>query len=59
MPRAILKEVERFRTLEEVLRWALAKTPPAAIVQVIAQDEFTADVVLHIEENIFLVFDST
>ena len=59
MSEDFLKAVEAFRTLDEALRWALAKTPPAAIVQVIAQDEFTADVVLHIEENIFLVFDST
>jgi hypothetical protein len=55
----ILKEVEAFRTLEEVLRWALAKTPPAAVATVIAQDEFTLDVIFRIEETLFLAFDTT
>jgi hypothetical protein len=59
MPTAILKEVEAFRTLDEVLRWALAKTPPAQVATVIGQDEFTADVIIRLEENIFLSFDST
>jgi hypothetical protein len=59
MPTAILNDVEAFRTLEEVLRWALAKTPPAQVATVIAQDEFTLDVVLRLEENSFLVFDTT
>ena len=59
MPTAILKEVEAFRTLDEVLRWALAKTPPAQVATVIAQDEFTVDVVFRIDEQLFLVFDTT
>jgi hypothetical protein len=59
MPTAILNDVEAFRTLDEVLRWALAKTPPAQVATVIGQDEFTVDVVLRLEENSFLVFDTT
>jgi hypothetical protein len=59
MPTTILKEAEAFCTLAEVLRWALAKTPPAAVAEVIAQDEFTVDVVLRIAENLYLAFDTT
>lgn len=59
MPTAILNEVEAFRTLDEVLRWALAKTPPAQVADVITQDEFTSDIVIRLEENIYLAFDST
>jgi hypothetical protein len=55
----ILREVEAFRTLDEVLRWALAKTPPAAVAEVIGQDEFTLDVIFRIEEKVFLAFDTT
>lgn len=55
----ILSEVEAFRTLEEVLRWALAKTSPAQVATVIAQDEFTLDVVFRIDERVFLAFDTT
>lgn len=59
MPTTILKEAEAFRTLDEVLRWALARTPPAAVTKVIAQDEFTVDVVLRLEANLYLAFDTT
>jgi hypothetical protein len=59
MPEAILKEVEPFRTLETVLNWGLAKKPPASLVNVVTQDEFTHDVIFKIGEEIFLVFDTT
>lgn len=55
----ILKEVEAFHTLDEALRWGLAKTPPVQVATVIAQDEFSVDVVFRIDENIFLAFDTT
>jgi hypothetical protein len=59
MATTILKEAEAFRTLDEVLRWALARTPPATVAGVIAQDEFTVDVVLRLEEHLYLAFDTT
>ena len=59
MPMAILEEVEAFRTLDEVLRWALAKMPPAQVADVITQDEFTSDIIIRVEEKIYLAFDST
>jgi hypothetical protein len=59
MPTTVFQEAEGFRTLDEVLRWGLAKTPPAQVVEVIAQDEFSVDVVLRLEDDCYLAFDST
>ena len=58
MPDATLQEVEAFQTLEAVMKWAFARTPPAALVNVVTQDEFTHDVVIK-AEGIYLVFDTT
>ena len=55
----LLKTVETFRTLDEVLRWALAREPQGQVVDVVAQDEFTHDVVLRRDEENYLVFDTT
>ena len=55
----ILKEAEKFASLEQVLNWAFARTPPAKLADVVAQDEFTHDVVIRIDEEIFLNFDTT
>jgi hypothetical protein len=59
MTEAILHEVSGFRTLDEALRWALARAVPGQVVAVVAQDEYTHDVVFRIEEEIFLAFDTT
>jgi hypothetical protein len=55
----ILEEVEPLRTLDGVLRWAFARTAPAEVVDVVAQDEFTHDVVVRAAADTFLVFDTT
>ncbi|HEY9232085.1 MAG TPA: hypothetical protein VIS78_08055 [Blastocatellia bacterium] len=54
----ILNEVERYRTLEEVMRWALARMPPAEVAAIVTQDEFTHDIVLRAAADVFLVFDT-
>ena len=59
MPDAILKEVLAFRALDEVLRWALARQPQGQVAAVVAQDEYTHDVVFQIAEEVFLAFDTT
>jgi hypothetical protein len=46
------------RTLEEVLAWAFAQHPPAELLDVVVQDEFTHDVVVKAREG-YLVFDTT
>jgi hypothetical protein len=58
MPADILDEVEHFRTLEGVMRWALTRKPPVEILGIITQDEFTHDVILKAAEEVFLVFDT-
>ncbi len=44
-------------TLERVVRWGLMRGH--LIADVISQDEYTQDVVLPLEDNVFLVYDAT
>jgi hypothetical protein len=55
----ILQEAQTFQSLKEALGWAFAKQPPMEIVNVVAQDEYTHDVVFRIAEDGFIVFDTT
>jgi hypothetical protein len=47
------------RTLEDVVRWGLALTPPVIIADVVVQDEYTHDVVLRHPSSYWLVYDTT
>ena len=58
MPNDLLSEVESFRTLEDVMRWAFARKPPTQLHEVVTQDEFTHDIVIRASEALFLVFDT-
>lgn len=55
----ILQEAQTFQSLQEALGWAFAKQPPMEIVNIVAQDEYTHDVVFRAAEDGFLVFDTT
>jgi len=55
----ILDEAGSFSNLEQVMHWAFGRKPPAGLFSVVTQDEFTHDVVLKLEGDIFLVFDTT
>ena len=55
----ILHETESFHTLDQVMQWAFARTPPAELLTVVTQDEFTHDVVIKVEPETYLVFDTT
>ena len=46
------------RSLEAVVRWALAQEPPLPI-EVHPMDEYTHDVVVQVEEHVWTVFDAT
>ena len=59
MSESLLTEARALRSLMEVMNWALAKTPPAQPCDVVAQDEYTHDVVIGFDEGVFLVFDTT
>lgn len=47
------------RTLGDVLAWARSEEPPRAVTEIITQDEYTHDVVVKYEEQVYLVFDTT
>jgi len=58
MPRDILSELESLQTLEQVMHWAAGRKPPARLLNVVTQDEFTHDVVFQASPEVFLVFDT-
>ena len=47
------------RTLEEVVRWGLGRSPARMIESVVVQDEYTHDVVLRYADGVYLVYDTT
>ena len=55
-------ELAKLKTLGQVLSWANAKAKgeflPQIVAEVVAQDEYTHDVVVPYK-NLFLVFDTT
>jgi hypothetical protein len=56
---AIEAVVSGHKTLEDVVRWGLALTPPRLVERVVVQDEYTHDVVLRWGEGVYLVYDTT
>jgi hypothetical protein len=54
----IIEEIKGLRTLRELFFWALDRKPPAEILDVITQDEFTLDVIVRVSPEIYLVFDT-
>lgn len=56
---ALERELAPLTTLQDVVRWAFARTPPRDVAEVVVQDEFTHDVVLPWENGRYLVFDTT
>ena len=56
---ALERELAPLTTLQDVVRWGFAHTPPRDVAEVIVQDEFTHDVVLPWEDGHYLVFDTT
>jgi hypothetical protein len=54
-----LPDAERFRSLDEAFRWALAQTPRIEPRDVVIQDEYTHDVLFHAADDSYLVFDTT
>ena len=44
--------------LEDVMRWAFARKPPAEVAGIVTQNEFTHDIILKAAADVFLVFDT-
>ncbi|MDC0741418.1 hypothetical protein [Polyangium mundeleinium] len=57
--RVIESLVASQRTLEDVVRWGLALTPPRLVADVVVQDEYNHDVVLEHPAGVYLVYDTT
>lgn len=56
---ALERELAPLTTLQDVVRWGFAHTPPRDVAEVVVQDEFTHDVVMPWESGRYLVFDTT
>jgi len=54
---ALQEQIADHRTLEAVVRWGLALGH--AIADVVAQDEYSQDVVLRLAGDLYLVYDAT
>jgi hypothetical protein len=56
---AIEAVVSGHETLEDLLRWGRAQAPPVFVEEVLAQDEFTNDVIVPWPNGLTLVYDTT
>lgn len=57
---AALRElVPDHRLLAEVVRWVAARSQERRILDVITQDEYTHDVIVAVEGELHLVYDTT
>ena len=54
-----LDTLERLSSLKQVLNWAIARSPRAEFLDVIAQDEFHHDVVLRVSDRVYAVFETS
>ncbi|MDX2010569.1 MAG: hypothetical protein SFW67_10280 [Myxococcaceae bacterium] len=53
------REVLPLSSLQDVVRWAFAQTPPRDVAAVVVQDEYCHDVVVPWRDGLVLVFDTT
>ncbi len=56
---AIAAAVAGHHSLDAVVQWGLAATPPRYVVDVVVQDEYTHDVVVPWGDDLWLVYDAT
>ena len=55
----LTSELRTQRTLADVLAWGRAQIPPRPVTEILTQDEYTHDVIVAFEEDVYLVFDTT
>ena len=55
----VFADVQGLATLQQVLRWSLARKPRAEFLDVVVQDEFHHDVIVRVAENRFAVFETS
>ncbi len=59
MDHPVLRELQGLSTLNDLLLWAADPGRTASIVDLVALDEYTHDLILHVEGELFAVFDTT
>lgn len=57
MREELLQDANRLRSLADVLPWALKRG--FMVANVVAQDEYSHDVLFRVADNCFLVFDTS
>ena len=57
--RQLAFELAQLFTLADVLAWARRARPQRQVEEIVTQDEYTHDVVLPLDDSLFLVFDTT
>jgi hypothetical protein len=55
----IARVITSQRTLGDVLAWGRTHTPPRIPREIVTQDEYTHDVVVHWGGHLFLAYDTT
>ncbi len=56
---AIEKITSQHKTLEQIMTWTFQQAPPLIIDNMISQDEFSIDVVLRYDVDLYLVYGVT
>lgn len=56
---ALAPLVEEHSSVERVVRWGYAQNPMIEIADIVRQDEFTHDLIVPVEDDLVLVYDST
>jgi hypothetical protein len=56
---ALERELSTLGTLQEAVLWGRRQTPPVILVESIAQDEYTHDVIATWRDGLVFVFGST
>ena len=59
MGNAVLDELSGLQTLNALLRWVAGRSDGTTILDVIALDEYTHDLILRLDGDLFAVFDTT
>lgn len=54
-----MDDVERLRTLGDLLDWCRRHDPPLRVDEIVTQDEYTHDVLVRLDPSRWLVFDVT
>jgi hypothetical protein len=55
----IQNSVSQHKTLEHIMSWAFQQQPPLIVEDMISQDEFSIDVIVRYDADLYLVYGVT